>query len=281
MRLRLLATVRIEQLRRDFAAEHDDLLVLCRIALLRLVDLADDVVLQELCKQVIELFLPLGQGPSELRFLLWALAQQHIVDGAAARHREHHVVRLALVRLVAHGDAQAALARHEEPHDLRQRAKVEVREPARNLDHLRREPALLVDRRDDVLECDVLRGCRELMRLDDKALDLAAAEWYEDAPTRLNLRELLRHAVRIGPRNALDGNIHENIGCLHRSLFILSQTVSLYYSRSPSRGQKATRPPARYRCAGRWPRRCAEGRALRRLPPHPQGSRGRQSCARP
>lgn len=216
MRLRLLATVRIEQLRRDFAAEHDDLLILRRIALLRLVDLADDVVLQELREQVIELFLPLGQGPSELRFLLRALAQQRIVDGAAARHREHHVVRLALVRLVAHGDAQAALARHEEPHDLRQRAKVEVREPARNLDHLRREPALLVDRRDDVLECDVLRGCRELMRLDDKALDLTAAEWHEDAPTRLNLRELLRHAVRIGPRNALDGDIHENIGCLHR-----------------------------------------------------------------
>ena len=62
MRLRLLATVRIEQLRRDFAAEHDDLLVLCRIALLRLVALADDVVLQELREQVIELFLPLGQG---------------------------------------------------------------------------------------------------------------------------------------------------------------------------------------------------------------------------
>lgn len=126
------------------------------------------------------------------------------------------MVRLALVRLVAHGDAQAALARHEEPHDLRQRAKVEVREPARNLDHLRREPALLVDRRDDILERDILRGCRELMRLDDKALDLTAAEWYEDAPTRLDLRELLRHAVRIGPRNALDGDIHENIGCLHR-----------------------------------------------------------------
>lgn len=227
MRLRLLATVRIEQLRRDFAAEHDDLLVLCRIALLRLVDLADDVVLQELCKQVIELFLPLGQGSSELRFLLRALAQQNIVDGAAARHREHHVVRLALVCLVAHGDAQAALARHEEPHDLRQGAEIEVREPARNLDHLRREPALLVDRRDDVLERDVLGRRRELMRLDDKALDLAAAERHEDAPARLDLPELLRHAVRIGPRNALDGDIHENIGCLHRLFSSFLERISL------------------------------------------------------
>lgn len=227
MRLCLLATVRIEQLRRDFAAEHDDLLVLRRIALLRLVDLADDVVLQELREQVIELFLPLGQGPPELCLLLRALAQQHIVDGAAARHREHHVVRLALVRLVAHGDAQAALARHEEPHDLRQRAKVEVREPARNLDHLRREPALLVDRRDDVLERDVLGRRRELMRLDDEAFDLAAAERHEDTPARLNLRELLRHAVRIGPRNALDGDIHENIGCLHRLFSSFLERISL------------------------------------------------------
>ena len=227
MRLRLLATVRVEQLWRDFTAEHDNLLVLRRIALLRLVALADDVVLQELREQVIELFLPLGQSLSELCLLLRPLSKQHIVDGAAARHREHHVVGLLLHSFIAHRDAQAALARHEEPHDLRERTKVEVRKPARDLDHLRRKPALLVDRRDDVLERDVIGRRRELMRLDDEAFDLAAAERHEDAPARLDLPELLRHAVRIGPRNALDGDIHENIGCLHRLFSSFLERISL------------------------------------------------------
>ena len=118
VRLCLLAAIRLQEPRRDLAAERDIFLVLGRVALLRLVDLADDVVLLHLVEKIRRILLPLGQRLADGGFLLRPLAAQVVVDSAAARHREHHMVSLILCGLVAHGDAQAALARHEEPHDL-------------------------------------------------------------------------------------------------------------------------------------------------------------------
>ena len=118
MHLRLLAPIVFQELRRDLTAERDEFLVLGRVALLRLVDLADDVVLLHLLEKVSHIRLPLRQRLDNRCLLLRPLAAQVVVDSAAARHREQHVVLLALVRFVKHRDAQAALSRHEEPHDL-------------------------------------------------------------------------------------------------------------------------------------------------------------------
>ena len=108
------------------------------------------------------------------------------------------------------------LARHEQAHDFGQRTQVKIREPAGHFNHLRGKPALLIDRGNDVLQHNALRGLCILMRPDDKALDPAIAKRHKDTPAGCNLAQMFRHTVRIRLRYALDGDIHKNISGLHR-----------------------------------------------------------------
>ena len=215
MTLRLAAFVVLEEFRCHLCLEADEFLILCHIAFYSFVSLAEQMATQHLAEPVLQIVPPLRQSLGDGSLFLGAFAQQVIVDGAAGRHREHHMAFGLLHGFVNGRDTQAALARHEEAHDLGQRAKVEFRKPAGNLDHLRREPAFFIDGRQDILE----RPFRLLVKLrgaQHEAFDLASAERHKNAPADSKISEFSWHTVRIGFGDTLDGYIHENISRFHK-----------------------------------------------------------------
>ena len=124
-------------------------------------------------------------------------------------------------------DAQTALARHEETHDLRRGAEVERGEFLRCSEELRREPRLLIHRLDDFLQrmppvaCGIMRT-----HTGDEPLPAYIAERNEDAPAHSNLRERLRQNIGELLRNALDRNVDIHIS--HGHMFTFSPKKPLH-----------------------------------------------------
>ena len=256
----LLAGQSRERLLRHFAQPLQVRLEAGRFALCRHILPPQHTVTQELGEDIRQLLFQVGQRLRELLRLVRALPQQVVVDLTVVSHPQQHVLPLLRHRCIGHGDLQAALARHEEAHDFRQRAKVEICQPFRRLEHGWREPRLLIDGARDILELSQQLRIHVsrilLLHREDEALHLAPAEGHKNAPAHPDETELVWHAIGKSFGDALDGNIHENAGgqqnissSNHRKRNIASQSFPVpILAFSPGENQSMFRPTSLRSC---------------------------------